>query len=281
MKTVKNTLVLMLVNFIFISNAFCQCLESIPQIVIRYERPKATSHGVIILAHGLNLKPEKMNELADWFLSQNYSIANIALAGHHSKSLNQWDKLTLATWKEQMKELGLWIKSCGEPWIGVGQSTGAVMLYWMAQQKLVPNPLQFYFFAPAFFPRSPLSILAWLAQWFPSFTIPSANLEDYRVHNGTSLSAYRTLYLAAQELQKSQELFNKMKLIISHDDELVDVSETQQWLSSAKNQWWFYQADAIEQKTIQHLMIDRRSLGQKNWDSLILRLTEDLAKWAR
>jgi len=263
-------------NFIFISNVYSQCSGSIPPSVIRYELPKQASNGLVVLAHGLNLRPEKMNQLADFFLAQHYSIANIALAGHGANNENQWSHLKIDSWKREMTELGKWLKNCHQPWYGVGQSTGAVMLYWMAQQKLSPAPLQFYFFAPAFIPKYPLGVLSWLANWFPSFKIPSANLEDYRVHDSTTLSAYRTLYLASQETTPNQELLNRMNIIVSDKDELLNVAETKSWGRLSEQHWWTYDPIAQNQKTIHHLMIDSKTMGNVAWDSLLGRLTESL-----
>ena len=276
MKTFKTIFFLMSANFILMSNVFSQCSGSIPTSIIRYELPKQDSNGLVVIAHGLNLRPEKMNSLADFFLSQNFTIANIALLGHKTNDENQWGHLNISSWKREMTELGEWLTKCHQSWIGVGQSTGAVMLYWMAQQKVSPPPQQFYFFAPAFIPKYPLGILSWLANWFPTFKIPSANLEDYRVHDGTTLSAYRTLYLTSKETAPKEDLLNIMNIIVSDEDELLSVEDTKSWAKLPEQQWWTYKPIAQDQKTIHHLMIDSKTMGHEAWESLLSRLTTDL-----
>lgn len=255
---------------IFFSTTLQANCNQLPSRTIYSKSFNDTRRPLAILVHGLNLLPSKMNELAIFSEQIGFAPIVISLMGHDQAEKENWDKLESLDWQDQMKELGSWLKSCSRPWVSISQSTGSTMLFWMQQNKLSPPAIANISFAPALFTKYPLAPLAFFAKFFPTFKIESRNLEDYRVHSYTTLSTYRALHESSQNFLKGDQTFlsNKLLLIISNDDELLDVNDTEAWARNLKAKVLKIVPKPSDERAIHHLLIDEARAGASAIDEI-------------
>ncbi|GAB4015591.1 MAG: hypothetical protein Fur0010_14740 [Bdellovibrio sp.] len=262
---ILNKLNLSIILFLFTSRIFA-CGE-IPPAEVELSGNKNRQGPIVLIVHGLNLKPSKMESLKHIVEKSGLSNALITLKGHQSVDDQAWKSVTAKDWQNQMRSIANWLNRCQLKWIGLSQSTGSVLLFWMEQQKLTSEALAHFSFAPAIFTRYSLYPLHLAAKIFPSYGISSRNHKDYRVHDETTLTAYSALYETAQSLDTENfpSFKNRVLVFMSENDELVDFKKTKKWIEDHDGSIISYLPGPEKREVIHHLLIDPEVAGTSNF----------------
>lgn len=257
----------------------CSELSSSKGNAVFYQAP--SPKGFVIVAHGLNNKPEIMGDdhtegtLIFNLLKEKYSVLRIELYGH-GKNQKEMEEASKDDWQnsaylqycfayEQKRKL---------PFYFVGFSLGALVFEELMNEKTA-TPVYFdkaILFAPAISISSFTRIINWLSIFRNKHKlVPSAAPQDYRAHPGTSLNAYQALFELEDALETNQfENNNTPTLVFIHpDDEVVDYSKLKRRATKFKLKNWTIREVSTKESRLKpkyhHLIIDKRALGEKEW----------------
>ncbi len=128
---------------------------------------------------------------------------------------------------------------------------------------------------------APAAWIKWYSYWTKIFfflpdyiSIPSANHPHYRSQRGTSLASYRALYQGVDKWQKFQEgkslkSIAPLTIIIDPEDELVSIDKIKKFLidhPEIKTKIIEVKdAQAMIKPSFHHLIIDKKSVGERQW----------------
>jgi alpha-beta hydrolase superfamily lysophospholipase len=231
---------------------------------------KTETQAVVLLAHGLNLLPSKMDQLAHFFSTKKCDVLRISLGEFPEK------------WEEKFKNDYCMALEHAEilqrPLYFVGFSLGALI----GIHHLLKNPQHQFeklaLFAPATHTHFYTIIPAMVGKFFPTFALPSFNLGNYRERKSTTLDEYQKIH----QLQKSlrhliikDQMNRPTLLIINPKDELVSSSQLKK-LAKRHSQWEYLEIsnkDSLLPKKYHHLIIDSDAIGLEEWDKLIKSLS--------
>lgn len=205
---------------------------------------------VLVIVHGLNLHPERMDALAQATAAQGALVLRLALTGHRPAADGQfsWAGASRFQWLAEVSA-GLTAaadaaEKHGVPWSAVGFSLGGALLWDYFCTEVDPaeaptgahsqpistlrsSPAGLILIAPAVAARWParLSRLLW---FWPSMVVPSFSPQHFRIHRGTSVGAYIALTGITDAVVRQSSSKNPCKndnlsatVIANPDDELV------------------------------------------------------------
>ncbi len=232
-----------------------------------YTEFKNDTQAVVLLAHGLNLHPQKMDQLASFFNKNKCDVLRIALGNNP----NEWcDKFS-----DDVEAVVEHAHILERPLYFVGFSLGALVgIHYMAKhahQEFTKAAL----FAPATHTKMYTRIPSLLFNFFPKGSLPSLNLVDYREREKTKLSEYRKMHELQKEI-KYYQINIPTLLILNPKDELVASSQVALFAAHNKHSKVFNisNEDSPLSKKYHHLMIDENSLGHSAWKKILHNLTE-------
>lgn len=235
-----------------------------------YTEFKNDTKAVILLAHGLNLLPSKMDELARFFNSKKCDVLRISLGHNPELWIENFNEEYDAAW-EHSDVLQL-------PIYFVGYSLGGLI----GVHHLLNHPnhqfAKIALIAPAIHTHFYTKIPFFLGLIFPNKSLRSSNIEEYRDRTHTTFREYKKMFQLQKEVKKLL-LPNKLNiptlLITNPSDECVASSKLLKL--SDKNQNWkkleFLNNYGRPLKKWHHLMIDSDSLGTEKWNILLQNLT--------
>lgn len=235
-----------------------------------YTNDTARTKAVVLIAHGLNLHPKKMDHLARFFTDQNCDVLRIALGSDPLKWEEKFgDDYDKAREHAEVLERPLYF---------VGYSLGALTgLYFM--QK---NPTHVFkkmaLFAPPVHTRAFARLSAWLSYLIPGGCLPSLNLKEYRDRPYTTLAEYRMMYAFQKEVAKTSLTIPAL-IILSRRDELIHYKKMEKFASQNGHSTLLSISNhgSPLPKKYHHLMIDDLSLGQSEWEKILKSLTAHFA----
>lgn len=231
-----------------------------------YTEFKNDTRAVILLAHGLNLRPEKMDELAQFFNSNKCDVLRISLGSDP----DQWMEKFINNYDAALEHTEI----LQRPLYFVGFSLGALIgmhfIYRHAHHQIKKMAL----FAPATHTRFYTVLPAMLGYLFPRIGLPSMNLENYRDRRNTTLKEYKKMYQLQHEIKnelKMNSIDIPTLLITSPGDELVESPKLINFARS-NSHWQTLEVSNRESrlpKKFNHLMIDSEALGSNQWEKLL------------
>lgn len=231
----------------------------------------------VFIVHGLNLKPEKMNYINQFFKTNNYNTSQISLKGHRlaSNNLQHQKSIKKHDWENDIVKV---YTDLNEPQnlIGVGQSLGALSLV-SAHLHTKTKFKKLILIAPSIEPKLSVHFIRFLFLFPDSWSLPSFNLKEYRVEDSTSLSAYKELFRMRDNVLNSK--INIPCFVIANPlDEVIDFEKTQTW--ALANNCEFYTFKKIDENTVghQHLFIDPSTAGKKGIETFNKILRDILRK---
>jgi alpha-beta hydrolase superfamily lysophospholipase len=255
-----------------------------PEIVTQ----SATPRGWVLVAHGMNLRPSRMQPLAEAVCNAESGLACriLTLEGHEEGIPSRMRQVTAASWKATMLEEIRWIREqAGEkPVFFLGFSLGSLMGAW-AMQQFEENP-----FERAVLLAPPIETHAYarLAALIPGpshWTLPSRNHPEYRANSGTSLGAYRALFAIQDELRnakpRGRPRQDDVLALVNPDDELVSARKLRR--RAEKSGWSHWQIEDVLtlrpslRPVYQHLFIDEPSMGSEAWEHLVSRIRSQIS----
>lgn len=224
------------------------------------------TRAVVFIVHGLNLRPSKMDPLAEFFARHNCDVLRSALGDDPKK----WEEKFSDDYEKAREHAEIMQR----PLYFVGYSLGALIGLSFIHTHPEHEIKKMALFAPAIKTRWYTSISAWLAKLFPRGSLPSFNLKEYREREKTTLAEYKKMH----ELQKSlaDASFALPAVILSSPkDELVDHRKLVKF-ARANSPWAVEEVSNLNSplsKKYHHLMIDDMSLGQSEWEKILKILT--------
>jgi len=231
-----------------------------------YTTETAQTKAVVLLAHGLNLHPKKMDVLAEFFTNSHCDVLRISLGPDplqwEEKFKDDYDKA-----REHAEVLGL-------PLYFVGYSLGALTGLHYMMKHTDHEFKKMALFAPAIQTKAFTKLSAYLSFLFPRGCLPSLNLREYRDRNFTTLAEYKVMYQMQHELQM-HSCFIPALIFASTQDELIHYANLAKF-AGAQEHWKMItisNQDSPLPKKYHHLMIDDQSLGQSEWQKILKNLT--------
>ena len=232
--------------------------------------------GVILLGHGLNLRPSKMDALAAELNIAGYDVLRVAFAGHRSEEQNDWFTVKTNDWLADAvlfySEAQKRAKRLRVPLNLVAYSFSAAIYELMSHEQtgeLISFKKRIYL-APGIWERAWAKFVMRSLLILPDkVSLPSANTAEYRMHDYTSVRALRSEFELLSKIQKVT--LNKLEptlVVMSEKDELVDYVITKE---RGENLGWnfFDVAKNKPSKSRHHLVIDEQALGKPEWQRVV------------
>jgi len=236
-----------------------------------YTEFKNDTKAVVLLAHGLNLRPSKMDQLAYFFNSKKCDVLRISL-GHNPEQWTEKFSEDYDAALEHAEVLQL-------PIYFVGYSLGGLI----GIHYLLRHPHHRFsklaLLAPATHTHLFTKIPGLLGSLFPKLSLPSFNLKNYLDNERTTLAEYKKMHVLQKEIKESlvgNPINIPTLLITSPKDELVASSKLTKF--AALNPQWtalnISNNNSPLPKKYHHLMIDSDAIGAQEWENLLQNLTE-------
>jgi esterase/lipase len=275
---------------LFISNAclifnpvnrlYAENKNELPQY---WETTILNPRGVVMVAHGLNVKPSKMGApsaegtLVKLLLDSGYHVYRVTLKGHGG-ALEDMQGVIRSDWIYdayfQYCQAKTIAESEGLPLYLLGFSLGA-LVYEVLMNEETEIPAQFekaILFSPAVAIRSTAKTVLWLQ----SFTndrsiIKSVSPEEYRAQRGASMAAYKIVFDMEESLRSASFKNCNIHTIIfiDQDDEMVSSRILRERIHQyGLTNWRIYEVTndgAAIRPRYHHLLIDNRCVSASTW----------------
>lgn len=246
------------------SNELSQWIESKEEI-----------RGISLVAHGLNLRPSKMNALSSELTKSGIKVLRVSLAGHRG-SQREGLFTTLNAWRNEFQAHYCLAKKEAEikdvPLYFLGFSLGALVGLDFLNTQDHHEVQKMLLIAPAsdvhWYSNIP-GKLSWIGG---KISIPSKNLKEYRSQPSTSLASYRSMKDAQESLRTMNvKSLNIPTLVyVDPDDELVSLKKIKKRIENNKlDQWKVEQLSnrgTTLKKSFHHLVVDKASMGPHQWE---------------
>lgn len=241
---------------------------------------------LIVLLHGLNLKPEKMDDWAKVLVDKEALVLRVGLKGH-AGSLGDMKEVNALDWQEDFKEamLKAYEKSLELeiPIYFLGFSLGALVgIDWQehhSNEKLSFKKM--VLIAPALsLPWYSKQAVKFLSFFNKKTILPSRSPKNYRAQSGTSVSAYEALINLKEGVDKiGYKKSNVSTLVImDKNDELISLEDIKKLMNENRLNNWSTQVVnnkfAHENYGFRHLLVDEESVGVDLWQQITSRVIE-------
>jgi alpha-beta hydrolase superfamily lysophospholipase len=236
-------------------------------------KPKAT----LLLVHGLNLQPSRMDPIANFLSNYGVDVLRVSLSGHkgdkeEAKAVTRdkwlkdvWAHYCIAKKRSQESKTPLHL---------LGFSLGGLISTDLMNHM---NSGEVHFdkqvlIAPAITPYWYAKIPANLKFLPDSMFIPSRNDREYRVFKGTSVASYRALVNSVEKTMFSKMANSNIPtlVLIDPEDELVSFTAMKELTKKHSLTNWTFETlsnhNSKLNKPYHHLIIDRLSLGEEEWE---------------
>lgn len=243
--------------------------------------PSTPPRAIVVVAHGLNLKPIKMSPIAQTLNESGYNTVQVGLSGHLG-SEREFKSVTRELWLGEMyaayREARRLADQQNLPLHFVGYSLGALMnLDLMNTYR--KNEIH-YDRMVLFAPPAALRIRGYFFHFFgalgilgPDFVIPSLAHPEYRANpRGTPVAAYQALFDSLHQIKKYglQKSNAPTLVLIDPKDELVNPTRLESLIRKNHLTHWQVMkvtklAPEMKKKNYHHLIIDEMSLGVSKW----------------
>lgn len=236
---------------------------------------KTELKSVALVAHGLNLKPSKMNSLSELLNKNGVDVLRVSLAGHRG-SKREGLFTTHRGWRNEFqahyclaekraKELNVPLHFLG---FSLGALIGVDFLntqnnHMVSKMALISPATDVHWYS-----KIP-GKLGWLGG---KISLPSKNLKEYRSQPSTSLASYRSM----KKSQNSLEEINLPSLniptlvFVDPDDELVSLKNLKKRIKKNSLDNWktkpISNKGSTLKKTYHHLVVDKQSMGPHQWE---------------
>lgn len=237
-------------------------------------------NGVFLVTHGLNNKPEVMNDISYYLNSLGFHVLQIKLKGHTNSS--NWPSCLKADdWLNNIKNAYCYSK-INFPQLkifGLGYSLGAAATLAFIEQFENINFEKLVLIAPAIKLRWKVNLIKLLSNFsFLGTKLPSLAPVEYRAHSKTPLSAYSALFEIIRMTSSLKYRFDRIPVMIIQraEDEIIDFKDTISWAidNFANPKLTTLEGQEFD-KLPQHLMIDRISNSKQSWN----KFTSELASF--
>ena len=239
----------------------------------------AKVRGVVIVAHGANLRPTRMDELSLSLQENGFTVLRPGFTGHCPSDPHGFAKVSAEEWLADARRFHAEAKqlahAANAPLYLAAYSFSAPIF--MVQHQELPFDKRILF-APAFetkwwYPAARL--LAWALPL--SFRYKSMNMADYRANNYGGAASARALdiILSRWKRELAPNLQDAVPTLLFMDpkDELLSYQATKNFLVEKNWSNWRLEdisnAGATTSSKMHHLVIDSASLGKAEWERVV------------
>jgi hypothetical protein len=256
---------------------------------------KGAPKGVVVLAHGLNVKPAAMGApgetgtLAALFLDAGYDVYRVVLAGHEGEEagLERMKNVTPETWlaeaRVQYDEARAAAQQTGCPLYLAGFSLGALVYEALMNKDVSVSFDKAVLISPAVAVRAAAHMVLALTPFDRDGIINSRSPLPYRAGPGASINAYKAIFALEDGLLDNGFARCNIPTLVffNPDDEMLNERRLKNRVSEYKlDQWTIIEQsnkDAVVRPQYNHLMIDRITAGSA-WPVMSAEILTFLAK---
>jgi esterase/lipase len=251
-----------------------------------WETVKANPRGVVMVVHGLNVRPSKMGTpssegtLVKLLFDNGYHVYRVTLKGHNGPVENM-QEVTQADWLHDAYSQYCEAKAIAEkerlPLYLLGFSLGA-LVYEVLMSETMASPVQFektilFSLAVAIKPAAKTIL------WMQPFTndgsiIRSVSPKEYRAQPGASMAAYKAIF-NMEELLCAVSFRNcnvNTIVFIDKNDEMISAALLHKRINKYNlTNWSVYEltnVGAVIKPRYHHLLIDDKCVSEATWQSI-------------
>jgi len=264
-----------------INNLYADNDEEAPRY---WETTVSDPRGIVIVVHGLNVKPSKMGEpsadgtLVKLLLDSGFNVYRVTLKGHGG-SLEDMRSVTRSDWIN-----GAYSQYCHAkihadekrlPLYLLGFSLG-VLVFEVLMNEETTIPVQFekaVLFSPAIAIKPSAKTVLLLRTFAGDRSIiKSVSPIEYRAQTGASIAAYKTVFNLEESLCACSFRNNNVNTIIFIDkkDEMISVKLLRERISQYKlTNWRIHEvtsSGAVIRSKYHHLLIDKNCVSALIWE---------------
>lgn len=245
------------------------------------------AEAVVVMVHGFNLNPRVMDELAALLQSEHMDVLQVSLTGHRM-SLTPEDRRDefgamegFHVWRSNMdravSEAATRAASRELPLHLLGFSMGGLLSVDYLNRHATSGVDRAVLLAPSLSLRWTSWLLRPLGA-LPDFLLPSVGPDRYKANEFVPMSAYEALYEGVAQLNEHthpERLDIPALVLISQDDELVSAEGLEAFISERElGRWELHPVDnsAGDDEVLEHVIVDRNSLGETAWTSVTERI---------
>jgi esterase/lipase len=239
--------------------------------------------GLVLVAHGLNVKPSKMGSpsaegtLIKLLLDSGYNVYRITLKGHNGP-IEDMQSVTRLDWINNAYFQYCQAKTIANngnlPLYLLGFSLGA-LVYEVLMNEETAIPVRFkkvILFSPAIAIRSRAKTVHWLKPFTNDRSIiGSVSPKEYRAQVGTSIAAYRIVFDMEKSLRSAFFNNSNVDTIIFTDknDEMISIGILRKRMNKYNLTNWriceVTNSGAIIRPSYHHLLIDNKCVSAVTW----------------
>lgn len=241
---------------------------------VHYFPAMHNAKAVVLIAHGLNLLPSKMDDIANFLQANNYDVYRLALSGHRG-NFEELKHITRQIWledfaggyktaKERAGELNI-------PIYFLGYSLGGVLAVDSVVSDTSIRFEKIVLFAPAISVYMPSWVIRMANKFSANFLLPSSAPREVRANDKLTVRAYGSLFesIAVATTSDLSVLNVPTKIFIDAKDELVSEAGIKKCIQENKLSQWSIDEVSIEGTEYpfkkHHLIIDKLALGPVEW----------------
>lgn len=253
------------------------------ELVHYWETNDKNPKGVIVVVHGLNVKPSKMGTpetegtLIKFLLDSGYNIYRVTLTGHAGPIENMQNVIE-SDWLSdayiQYCEAKIAAERDNLPLYLLGFSLGALVFEYLMNENTA-TPVQFkkiILFSPAIAIKATAKAILMLQPFTnDSSIINSVSPEEYRAQRGASIDAYKIVFNMEEKLCDVSFLKNNVDTIIFIDknDEMINIRTLRSRINQYKLTSWnvleISNNGARINPQYHHLLIDNKCVSPSTW----------------
>ena len=236
----------------------------------RWFQSQGAVRGVAIVTHGMNLRPERMEDFARFLASIGYDALCPAFTGH-AGSNKEYLEVKAESWEADARRFHALAAeraraAGGVPLVLVAYSFTAAVFQAMAEELRFDRRI---YLAPALATKSWYRGVIWFAETFRGFTYPSMNMKEYQVHprSGSlpfvALDHFLTRWVKAERRAEAAPTL----ILMDPKDELLSYPRIMAYADERPH--WRVERVSVAGSTLprkfHHLIVDEPSLGAEEW----------------
>jgi hypothetical protein len=236
--------------------------------------PAKKPTAVVVVTHGMNLKPARMDNLANALKEAGMEVLRPAFTGHCGPENESYLDVTAPQWEADARRIhalaSAKAKALGVPIYLVAYSFTTTVFQSLSGELAFAKRV---YLAPALATRFWYPLVVGAARIFPGLSYASMNLPEYQMHPRSGARPFVALdyFLKAFREGRGQEDAAPALWLVDPKDELISYEGLLRL--SERHPGWKLETVSTEGSTLpksfHHLIVDKASLGPAAWDALV------------
>ncbi len=235
--------------------------------VYSFHPTKSNAKSLVLLGHGVNLNPEKMNDLLEELNLLGHDVVKIALAGHRPGETQMICSSSL--WTDEFLQSFNFCKEISikksYPLNFVGYSLSALIALNLEIQKLVQFDKKI-FLAPALELKQITKVMKLMTKINYLGKLPV--MPDENLH----INSFKALFELQEDFQKNKENTPNTKTLVMtrKSDEVISYENTLKLINKySLNSWTLKELDNSKKVKVQHFCFDKNCMNDSQWNNMI------------